>query len=97
MPTEWRTIHLDQIASMEPAQPRLSVEELALRAGMSRATLLRLVRLGVIEPRGAGEGAFLAEEVRRLKRMMRLHRDLGVNFTGAAIIVDLLERLERTG
>jgi hypothetical protein len=26
--------------------------------------------------------------------MLRLHADLGVNFTGAAIIVDLLERLE---
>ena len=30
----------------------------------------------------------------RLRRMLRLHRDLGVNFTGAAIIVDLVERLE---
>jgi hypothetical protein len=27
--------------------------------------------------------------------MLRLHRDLGVNLTGAAIIVDLLERVER--
>ena len=27
--------------------------------------------------------------------MLRLHADLGVNLTGAAIIVDLLERLER--
>jgi hypothetical protein len=27
--------------------------------------------------------------------MVRLHRDLGVNLTGAAIIVDLVERLER--
>jgi hypothetical protein len=27
--------------------------------------------------------------------MLRLHDDLGVNFIGAAIIADLLERLER--
>jgi hypothetical protein len=27
--------------------------------------------------------------------MLRLRADLGVNFTGAAIIVDLMERLER--
>jgi len=27
--------------------------------------------------------------------MLRLHRDLGVNLTGAAIIVDLVDQLER--
>jgi hypothetical protein len=31
----------------------------------------------------------------RLKRMLRLHNDLGVNLTGVAIIADLLERLDR--
>jgi hypothetical protein len=29
--------------------------------------------------------------------MLRLHRDLGMNLTGAAIIVDLVERLDREG
>ena len=31
----------------------------------------------------------------RLKRMLRLHHDIGVNLTGAAIIIDLLERVDR--
>jgi len=32
---------------------------------------------------------------RRLRRMQRLRADLGVNLVGAAIIVDLVERLEQ--
>jgi MerR HTH family regulatory protein len=32
-----------------------------------------------------------------LKRMIRLYYDVGVNLTGAAIIIDLLERLDRIG
>ena len=38
--------------------------------------------------------AFPASCAARLRRMLRLHGDLGVNLTGAAIVVDLLERLD---
>ena len=46
----------------------------------------------------AGRGrATIATSIRvtRLKRMIWLHHDVGVNLTGAAIIIDLLERLDR--
>lgn len=33
--------------------------------------------------------------VLRLRRMQRLHRDLGVNYAGAAIILDLVGRIEQ--
>jgi chaperone modulatory protein CbpM len=82
------------------AESYLSSEELAAAAGISSATLARLVRLGLVEPmalRGNDRGlpVFSAATASRLRRMLRLHRDLGVNLTGAAIIVDLVERLER--
>lgn len=73
----------------------LSGEELAAAAGISQTRLARLVRLGLVEPDTAGTSRFTAGTVGRLRLMLRLHRDLGVDFTGAAIIVDLLERLER--
>jgi DNA-binding transcriptional MerR regulator len=73
---------------------RLSAAELAAAAGLSPAMLARLVRLGLLEP-AAGTNEFYSADVLRLRRMLRLRRDLGVNLTGAAIIVDLLERLER--
>ena len=38
--------------------------------------------------------ARLRVEVGRLRKMLRLHSDLGVDLYGIAIILDLLERLE---
>lgn len=77
------------------AEVYLSGEELAAAAGISLTRLARLVRLGLVEPATAGTSRFTAETVGRLRRMLRLHRDLDVDLIGAAIIVDLLERLER--
>jgi chaperone modulatory protein CbpM len=77
------------------AEMHLSVGELARAAGISRARLVRLVRLGVVEPAAPGSREFTAATAARLRRMMRLHIDLAVSLDGAAIIVDLLERLER--
>jgi hypothetical protein len=74
---------------------RLSAEALAAAAGVTPAGLARLVRLGLVEPLAPGSGEFGAREAARLRRMLRLRADLGVNLAGAAVIVDLLERLER--
>ena len=72
----------------------LSSAALATAAGISPTRLERLVQLGVVEPIGPGADAFPAETVARLRRMMRLHDDLGVHLVEAAIIADLLERLD---
>jgi DNA-binding transcriptional MerR regulator len=73
----------------------LTAEELADAAGIRPARLARLIQLGLVEPVTPGASQFTAATVARLRRMLRLHRQLGVNLIGAAIIVDLLERLER--
>jgi chaperone modulatory protein CbpM len=70
----------------------LTVRELATAVGLSPVQVARLVRLGLIEPSGP-EGAFTATTVARLRRMLRLQRELDVDLHGAAIIVDLVERL----
>ena len=77
------------------AEMHLSVAELATAAGISPAGLARLVRLGLVEPIAPGASQFAAVTVARLRRMVRLHDDLGVNFADAALVVDLLERLDR--
>lgn len=81
------------------AEATLTGEQLARAVGITAAMLARLLSLGLVEPmpseRGRTEPIFAAAAASRLRRMLRLRRDLGVNLTGAAIIVDLVDRLER--
>jgi MerR family transcriptional regulator/heat shock protein HspR len=46
---------------------------------------------GIVEIRGSHVHV---RQVARLQKLLRLRRKLGVNLPGAAIIVDLLERIE---
>jgi DNA-binding transcriptional MerR regulator len=72
----------------------LTLHELATAVGLSPARVARLVQRGLIESSGAEPYAFTAATAARLRRMLRLRRDLGVNLHGAAIIADLVERME---
>jgi DNA-binding transcriptional MerR regulator len=72
----------------------LTIDELATAAGLSAARVERLVRVGLVDATGPGPSPFTAATAARLRRMLRLRRDLGVNLGGAAIIVDLVEQLE---
>jgi len=80
---------------LSPGDVVLTADEVAAAVGITRTTLARLVSLGVLEPTRRRATMFTADVVPRLRRVMRLHADLGVNFVGAAIIVDLVARLDR--
>jgi len=77
-----------------PTEVQLSLRDLAVACGMRATRLERLIRLGLLEPEPDNPDRFSSAAAARLRRMLRLRADLGVNFTGAAIIVDLMERLE---
>lgn len=59
--------------------------------GLDPRVIDLFVRNGIIE---VEEEAIHAGELLRIKKILRLKRFFGVNLSGAAIIVDLLERLE---
>ena len=92
-----RSMKQSDPAPGEPSrvEETLSAEALATAAGVDPGLLSRLVRLGVIEPVAPGASEFTAATAAKLRRMVRLRIDLGVGFVGAAIIVDLLQQLER--
>jgi DNA-binding transcriptional MerR regulator len=73
----------------------LSAEQVATACGLDLVRLYRLVRLGVIEPSAAGSRLFSVQAAARLRKILRLRADLGVNLAGAEIIVDLVARVER--
>ena len=52
----------------------------------------RLSAIGAIELKG---GMLTSEDAERVERILRLRRSLGVNLSGAAIIVELMDRLEK--
>ena len=75
----------------QPRPTRLTADELARRCGVPEAFVARLVRHGILEPETEG---YRAEVTLRVQRVVRLRRDLGVNLPGAAVILDLLRRIE---
>jgi chaperone modulatory protein CbpM len=72
----------------------LSFELVADIVGARRSLVVRLAQQGLIDTVDSeGEQFVPRRTVIRLRRMQRLRRDLGVNFAGAAVILDLLGRL----
>ena len=95
MPAPFRLpVRESLVAGPRRAEIYLSLEEMAAAGGLSPARLERLVQLGLVESTGLGPRRFTAAAASRLRRMLRLRRDLGVNLDGAAVIVDLVERLD---
>jgi chaperone modulatory protein CbpM len=75
----------------------ITCEACADSLGARRSLVVRLARQGLIETLEdqAGEPILPRRAVMQLRRMQRLRRDLGVNFAGAAIILDLVGRIEQ--
>jgi chaperone modulatory protein CbpM len=74
----------------------LTFDVVAEIVGARRSLVVRLAQQGLIETlEGRAEPQVPRRAIVRLRRMQRLHRDLGVNFTGAAIILDLVGRIEQ--
>jgi chaperone modulatory protein CbpM len=58
-------------------------------------TIATLVSEGILEPRGndVEHWQFSVGSLRRVKTVIHLQRDLGVNLAGAALALDLLDRI----
>jgi hypothetical protein len=74
----------------------IGLEPLAQAAGVHPELVRRLIRLGLIEPRG-GTGAaptFRRSDAPLVARAVRLRRDLGLNYAGAVLACELLARID---
>ncbi|MDR3568038.1 MAG: chaperone modulator CbpM [Syntrophobacteraceae bacterium] len=71
--------------------------EVAARAGVHPDLIDRFVRLGLLEfSEGAiaGECTFDPEVVPLIGRILRLRNELGVNYAGVGVILELIARIE---
>jgi chaperone modulatory protein CbpM len=75
----------------------ITVIELCEVCSVDQQTIEDLITEGIIEPLGSGgEKARLPySSVRRTHTVVRLQRDLGVNLAGAALAIELLERIDK--
>ena len=70
--------------------------EFCSACGVEQRRVIEMVEEGVIEPiADQDDWQFHGEALLRAKRALRLVRDLGVNWPGAALALDLLEEIER--
>lgn len=89
MTTVSRTIETQVFAEGE----WLSVTQVCRASQIDVAVVIELAELGLVRPRGNApqEWQVSARELARLRTAARLIRDLGVNVSGAALAVELLE------
>lgn len=82
---------------LDQADP-LRVDEFCARVCIEQQWVVELVELGALEPRGGAEPdawAFAPTDVPRVRAIVRLVDDLGVNLPGAALILELAEERRR--
>jgi len=91
------------VSTMLVSRRQLDVQALAARCGVHPELVERLVVLGLLEPTAANPGGdarapalwFHQDQVERLGRLLRLRRDLAINYSALGLVLDLLERVEQ--
>jgi DNA-binding transcriptional MerR regulator len=73
----------------------LTLEDLARATGLHPRLIQSFVEFGLVEAEpAAGEPRFAPGAVDRLRRIVRLRHDLGVNLAGVAVILEMRDRME---
>jgi len=82
---------------VEYTQPSfLSLEEFCAACHISDDVLRDFVAYDIIHPREKdGEWLFDLNALGQIKTALRLHRDLEINLSGVAVVLDLLQELEQ--
>jgi chaperone modulatory protein CbpM len=78
----------------------ISLDELCRSCTVQTEEVITMVREGILDPaddrpdlEGGGRWWFHISSVRRVRTAVRLQRDLGVNLPGAALALELLDRI----
>lgn len=71
----------------------MTLEDLCRFCHADETWVIELVEYGVLEPMGSTKRnwRFVGNSILRARKAHRLHRDLGINTAGVALVLDLLE------
>lgn len=89
--------HKEMQALEGEAWYRLSLREVTYSFGIQEETLIEIIDQGIVsgEQNAQGDLYFDSEALKRIRKVLQLHRDLGVNVAGAALAIELLEEIDR--
>ena len=88
---------IEEVTAEIVYQSWISQDELCARLSIGTELLELCLRWEIIHPpRTTSEGmiVFSGRTLDRLSSGLRLHRDLGINWAGVSIVLDLIERIE---
>jgi len=76
--------------------PRMDIGMVAAASGTHPELVRRFVELGLVpaRPDGAGRCWFDPTAPELVRRIVRLHADLSLNYAAVALVIDLLERID---
>jgi len=76
---------------------KLSLHEVTLSFGVETALIMEIINEGIVstQKNENNELCFNDEDVKRIRQVICLNRDLGINFAGGALILDLLAEIDR--
>jgi len=76
----------------------LRIGDMAALCGIHPELIHRFVRLGLLDPIGRDsardEWLFSREAVSLVRKILRLRNELGINYVGVGVVLELLERIE---
>ena len=75
----------------------ISLDQLCHACAQHKETVVAMVEEGILKPVAADatHWRFTATSIRRVRTAVRLQRDLEVNLAGAALALQLIDRIER--
>lgn len=77
----------------------VSVSEAAVESGVHPELIDRFIRLGLIDPiekdEIANEWILESESLPLIHKIIRLRDELGINYIGVGVVLDLLSRIDR--
>ncbi|ABK15963.1 chaperone modulator CbpM [Syntrophobacter fumaroxidans] len=85
------------VKTVTSSSPFLTRNELAVHCGIHPDLIDRFIRLGLIDfmdRDSDGEAVFSAEVIPLVRRILRLRNELGVNYAGIGVVLELMARVE---
>ena len=76
---------------------KLSLNDLHSVTGLQIQTLLNIVEHGIVDPEGSSPKQWLFDRniIPTIRKAYRLHNDLGIDWAGIALAMDLLNEMDQ--